>query len=321
MFNPLNNRNVLITGIGGFIGRNLVDYLHHFNWNVYGYSRNSEALETLYGDKVKAFLPVLDVSALAGNKIGAIIHLAGIAHDLSGNYREEDYTRVNYRFTQSIFDAFTKYALKYDKFIFLSSVKAVTDQGITMLDEEKEPDPVTPYGRSKRMAEEHINNSGSQVQKFILRPCMVHGPGNKGNLNLLFKFVKSGIPFPLGNFSNQRSLLTVDNLCFVIHEILMGNLAPSTYNVADSGTISTCEIVENMAQTMQKKSKIWNMPKVIVRTIAKTGDYVGGPLNSAKLHKLTEDLTVNNQKLLTALGKPLPVDLKTGLTTTLQSFV
>lgn len=60
---------------------------------------------------------------------------------------------------------------------------------------------------------------GKQV--YILRPCMIHGPGNKGNLNLLYNVVKKGIPWPLGSFENRRSFTSIDNLCYVVEGLLV----------------------------------------------------------------------------------------------------
>ena len=41
---------------------------------------------------------------------------------------------------------------------------------------------------------------------------MIHGPGNKGNLNLLYSLVSKGLPWPLGSFENKRSYCSIDNL-------------------------------------------------------------------------------------------------------------
>src|SRR5690606_1547157 len=107
-------------------------------------------------------------------------------------------------------------------FIYMSSVKAAADTVDGILTEEKQPNPKTPYGQSKRKAEEYLLNAtlpeGKRV--YILRPCMIHGPGNKGNLNLLYKFVQKGIPYPLAAFENRRSFLSIDNLNFVILQLL-----------------------------------------------------------------------------------------------------
>jgi nucleoside-diphosphate-sugar epimerase len=86
-----------------------------------------------------------------------------------------------------------------------------------VLTEEVEPKPLTHYGKSKLMAEEYILSQPLSVGKsyYILRPCMIHGPGNKGNLNLLYQIVQKGIPYPLAAFENKRSFLSIENLCFI----------------------------------------------------------------------------------------------------------
>jgi hypothetical protein len=71
---------------------------------------------------------------------------------------------------------------------------------------------------------------------------MIHGEGNKGNLNLLYQLVSKGLPWPLGNFKNQRSFLSIENLCFVIREIVERNdILFGIYQVADDEALSTNE--------------------------------------------------------------------------------
>jgi hypothetical protein len=50
---------------------------------------------------------------------------------------------------------------------------------------------------------------------------MIHGAGNKGNLNLIYKLFSKGIPWPLGAFDNKRSFCSIDNLMFIIKELIM----------------------------------------------------------------------------------------------------
>ena len=102
----------------------------------------------------------------------------------------------------------------------LSSVKAAADEINGELTEEIIPKPSTHYGKSKLLAEEYILSKvlppGKRV--YIIRPCMIHGPGNKGNLNLLYQLVRKNVPWPLASFDNKRSFCSIENLCFVIKE-------------------------------------------------------------------------------------------------------
>src|SRR5690606_25943192 len=95
---------------------------------------------------------------------------------------------------------------------------------------------------------------------FIIRPCMIHGPGNKGNLNLLYKVVEKGVPWPLASFENRRSFLSIDNLCYLIEQILVkADLPSGVYNFADDEVVSTNELVAVIANSLGKKPRLWHI--------------------------------------------------------------
>ncbi|MDP4679990.1 MAG: nucleoside-diphosphate-sugar epimerase, partial [Cyclobacteriaceae bacterium] len=101
------------------------------------------------------------------------------------------------------------------------------------------------------MTEEYIQSQPLPQGKsyYILRPCMIHGPGNKGNLNLLYKLISNGIPYPLAAFENKRSFLSVENLCFVIRELLERDDIPSgIYNVSDDEVLSSNTLIKLIAK-------------------------------------------------------------------------
>jgi nucleoside-diphosphate-sugar epimerase len=156
---------------------------------------------------------------------------------------------------------------------------------------------------------------------YILRPCMIHGPGNKGNLNLLYHFVKKGIPYLFGSFENKRSFVSIDNLCFVIKELIESKNTPSgVYNISDDQDLSTNELVETMGEVLQKPTRILKTPKLLVRGVSKIGDLLPLPVNSERLQKLTENYVVSNRKIVEAIGKELPLSAKEGLRKTIRSF-
>jgi nucleoside-diphosphate-sugar epimerase len=150
---------------------------------------------------------------------------------------------------------------------------------------------------------------------------MIHGPGNKGNLNLLYQLVSKGLPWPLGDFQNKRSFLSIDNLCFVIKELLENNtISSGIYNVADDQSLSTNELISLLGQSLGKKSRVLNIPSSWIKGIAKLGDHLHLPLNRERLHKLTENYVVSNAKIVTAIGKELPIMAQEGLLRTFESF-
>jgi nucleoside-diphosphate-sugar epimerase len=291
-------KSIFITGSSGFVGSNLKEYLGSSNI-ISEFNREKEL--NFYAN--------------------AVIHLAGKAHDLKNTSTPEGYYQVNTELTKKIFDAFL--ASEAQVFITLSSVKAVADEVEGSLTEEHIPNPITHYGKSKLLAEQYILSKeipqGKRV--YILRPCIIHGPGNKGNLNLLYNLVSNGLPWPLGVFNNNRSFLSIENLCFVINELIEREDIPSgVYNVADDQYLSTNELINLMSNSLGKTPKIWKIPSSIVKITSKIGDFLRFPLNTERLNKLTESYLVSNKKLITAIGKPLPIQAKEGLIKTFKSF-
>lgn len=294
--------NITITGATGFVGQHLSKYLQIQNDNVKSLSlRNSWALD---------------------KNSDSIIHLAGKAHDTANISSEEEYFIINRDLTIQLFDEFLNSNIK--DFIYFSSVKATADTIEGILDEKYSSNPQTPYGKSKLEAENYLLSKTLTDGKrlFIIRPCMIHGPGNKGNLNLLYKVVEKGIPWPLAAFDNKRSFLSIDNLNFLIEKILSNkNILSGIYNFADDDSISTNELVKIIAEASGKKTKLWKVSANFISNVAKLGDMIRLPLNSERLKKLTESYMVSNDKIKKALEiSSLPISAKDGLTKTIKSF-
>jgi nucleoside-diphosphate-sugar epimerase len=295
---------LLITGSSGFVGQNLCEFL---------------AKQSLIIDSI-----TLRNSSWKNNLNGnAIIHLAGKAHDTKNISDSSEYFKINTDLTKELFDGFLKSEVQ--DFIYFSSVKAVADEVSEVLFEEILADPKTPYGQSKLQAEEYILSQeipeGKRV--FIIRPCMIHGPGNKGNLNLLYSVVQKRIPYPLAAFENQRSFLGIDNLNYLIKEILLNKeISSGVYNFADDEVLSTNELVKIIAFTSNKKNLSIAIPKVLINGIAKFGDLIKLPLNSETIQKLTENYRVSNKKIKLAIGiDKLPYTAQQGLEKTIKSFI
>ncbi|GLL54484.1 nucleoside-diphosphate-sugar epimerase [Bacteroides finegoldii] len=306
---------ILITGIHGFVGSNIVKAMGR-NHEIYG-------LDIVASEK-EGVVKTFSWDDLDENKIpqvDAVIHLAGKAHDLKKTSGPEVYFKVNTGLTQKMYDWFLKSSA--GKFIFFSSVKAAADfvPG-DILTEDIVPNPVGPYGESKIKAEEYIlSHPAADKQVYILRPCMIHGPGNKGNLNLLYGVVKKGVPWPLGAFENHRCFTSIDNLCFVIKGLLVKEVESGIYNMCDDEALSTNGLITVICKALGKKARIWYLPKGLMNGMAKVGDGLHLPLNSERLTKLTEDYVVSNAKIKKALGiDKMPIRAEEGLTQTIKSF-
>ena len=282
---------ILMTGSHGFVGTNLVELLSSdheiIRWDV----RSDEAL------------PDCD----------AVIHLAGKAHDTKNVSREEAYYEVNTGLTKKIFDAFLKSAAK--KFIFFSSIKAL--------------DGDTAYAKSKKAAEEYICGKFRDEclefrdkKVFILRPCMIHGKGVKGNLPLLFNFVKRGLPWPLAAFENQRSYASMGNVTYIVDRLLCSDVEFGVYNICDDEPISTNALIRLMSECLGMKGRLLRVPKGLIKIGARVGDYLHLPLNTERLGKLTENYVIDNCDVKRALGiSSMPIKAMDGLKATIESLV
>lgn len=275
---------ILITGSHGFVGTNLIEVL----------SRQHEIIRwNVREDKP---LPEVDV----------VIHLAGLVHDTKHTYKKEAYYQVNTTLTQQIYDRFLDSNAK--KFIFFSSIKA--------------QDGDTPYALSKKKAEEYILKMEDGKNVYVLRPCMIHGKGNKGNLNLLYKVVKLGLPWPLAAFENKRSFASIDNVCYIVLELLNKNVESGIYNICDDEPISTNELISIICDCLGKKARLWRIPKGLITGIARLGNVLHLPLNMERLQKLTEDYIVDNTKIKQALGiVEMPIKTIDGLKTTINFMI
>ena len=315
--------NILITGIHGFVGSNLVVSLRR-EYTLYGLdivAPEKEGVVRTYSweDLERRGLP----------KVDAFIHLAGKAHDTTNQSAAQVYFDINTGLTKKVFDYFLESDAR--KFIFFSSVKAAADSVPgEELTEDIVPAPVGLYGESKIAAENYIleneelrmrNEEFWEKRVYILRPCMIHGPGNKGNLNLLYGVVRRGIPWPLGAFENRRSFTSIDNLSYVIGGLLAKDIPSGIYNMGDDEALSTNELIALMCEVLGRKPHIWRLNKGLMEACAAVGTWLHLPLNKERLRKLTENYVVSNAKLKRALGiERMPVRAADGVRKTIRSF-
>ena len=314
---------ILITGVHGFVGSNLVK-ARSKEYTIYG-------LDIIAPEKdgiVKTY-SWNDLDAGFVTEVDAIIHLAGKAHDTKNQAAADVYFKVNRDLTIKIFDYFCAHP-NIKKFVFFSTAKAAADKVDGILTEDVVPSPVGPYGESKIAAERYILDKletwnvkpeTPAKQVYIFRPCMIHGPGNKGNLNLLYNVVKKGIPWPLGAFENRRTFTSIENICFAVNGVLAKDIESGIYNMGDDESLSTNELIEEICKSLGKKPHIWKLPKGLMKGVAKVGGWLHLPLDSERLRKLTESYISSNAKIKNALGvEKMPVDAREGLKVTLDSF-
>ena len=312
---------ILITGAYGFVGTNLCKHL-----TERGHQCDALDVSAAKRDNVpyQSFYTWSDLdsspSPISFTSYDAVVHLAGKAHDLKKVASETSYFDINVGLTKRIFDALCQQVKMKGEgeqrrvaFIYFSSSKASADGNA--------------YGRSKLAAEEyltsavHLHLSPSSLRVAILRPAMIHGPGNKGNLNLLWGIARRGLPWPLAAFENKRSFTSIGNICAAV-ELLCERGENGIYPIADDEMLSTNRLIELIAETCCKKAKLWRVPKGLMRLMAKFGDVLHLPLNTERIEKLTEDSFVDNSHLKGQLGwERMPIRAEDGMRRTLRSFL
>lgn len=310
---------ILITGVHGYVGTSLVETFKADNV-IYGldvFSQKNDGIENTFH--------WIALEELTGLELSAVIHLDNYSHNSKS--KEAPYVPLEERvdYTRRIFEFFL--ASKMKKFIFVSSVKAVAakvEGGA--LKEDVVPFPQGNFGESKLASENYLLSrkadweaKGKEV--YILRPCIIHGPESKGGLNLLYKVIRQGIPWPLGSFDSKHSFTYIDNLCFVMKSLLTQPVASGIYNMADDEAIANNRLVAIICSAIGKKPRIWHFSKGTMDFLAKLGDLLHLPLNTRRLLKLTQNYVVSNEKIKAALGiEQMPVRAKEGLERTVKSF-
>ncbi len=297
---------IYVFGGSGFIGRYLSSFLRKSEFETLNISLRNDIPESTF------------------NKDGVFINLIGKAHDFSGIASKEDYYHANLALTIRAFGLFLQSSSKI--FVQISSIAAVEEyESLEPLKEDDVCQPESWYGKSKREAEKWLleQQVPSDRKVIILRPPMVYGPGDKGNLSKLYKFVKIGLPYPLSAFNNKRSFISIDNLCYFILCLIndINRVDSGIYHVADDEFVSTNQIISIIQEVTGEKIFSIPFPRNIIKFIAKIGDVVPIPLNSVRLKKMTSDFLVSNEKIKSLLLiKKLPKTSEDSLKETFKSI-
>ncbi|TJZ60110.1 NAD-dependent epimerase/dehydratase family protein [Sphingobacterium olei] len=298
---------IKVLGSSGFIGKSLTDFLNKKSFQV-------EVLS----------LRTVNWRNYFETDAHTVVNLIGKAHDHRGVATEQEYYYSNFEIVKDVFEKFT--STKMNLFIHISSLAALEEfESGKPLTEVDLCNPQSLYGKSKCVAEEWLMSQEIPTNKklIILRPPMVHGPGDRGNLGLLYKLISKGIPYPLASFENSRSFISIDNFCFFIEQIIKNQdkMESGIYHIADDEPVSTSEIIQIIQNITGRNTLNLSLPKFIVKAIAKVGDVIPIPLNSKRLKKMTSNLIVSNTKIKEALGiEKLPLSAREGLEKTIRSF-
>jgi UDP-glucose 4-epimerase len=301
-------RLVVVTGASGFIGRRLCQRLRDTGVRVRAVMRAAR----VDGPWDESF--PLDLSheappehALDGAQ--AVFHLAGKVHALAERAGDEtEYRRINVEGTGRLLEAARIAGVA--RFVFLSSVQAMGDTAAACADESVIPRPATPYGRSKQEAEGLVLDEGNGIpHTCCLRPPLVYGPGQKGNLHRMIRAVDRSFFPPLPDVGNKRSMIHVRD---VVEALLQAADRPQAnrrcYIVTDGRAYSSREIHDAIARALGRRAPRWHVPLGALRGMAVAGDWIGRMrgrrfvFDSDALHRLVGSAWYSAERIERELG-------------------
>jgi nucleoside-diphosphate-sugar epimerase len=256
-------------------------------------------------------------AALRG--VDVVVHLAARVHMMNDDAPDTltEFRRVNVEGTVALARAAVEHGVR--RIVFVSSVKVNGEAtaGRPFTDDDA-PAPQDPYGVSKREAEDALRMIGTRtgMEITIVRPALVYGPGVRANFLHLLKTVERGIPLPLPNIQNRRSLVGVENLADLLVECVgHPGAANETFMASDGEDVSTRELVARMAKALGRPARFLPVPESAIRLAARmTG-------KEAAVDRLFGSLVVDSSKARQKLGWKPPVTLDNGLAATARWYL
>ena len=320
---------VLVTGGTGFIARSLLRRLC------------AEKIRTraTYRGKAPGKVPGLewhqadlnsDAASWSPILAGAdcVVHLAALAHQIgrAGQGRWEEFRRTNVEATEALARSCARTGIR--RLVFLSSVAAERPTNVDHAHPDLIADGQTDYGRSKFEAEQAIQRelTKSRTDWCILRPPLVYGPGNPGNMERLLRLIHSGLPLPFGSVRNLRSFIFVENLVDALLTVLrFPDPVREVLPVTDGTDLSTRDLIETLAACSGRRARLVPVPVVALRRLASCADVISRftgrslPFDSYSVGRLTESLIVDGSQFRAKFSWQPPVEPRRALELTCAS--
>lgn len=249
--------NILITGVNGFLGREISRYLFYKKYNIIGISLENNYLGNEKIKYIKAdisknnFLKVLEENNL--NDIDVIVHCAALI-----NYEEHnlDLIKVNCEGFFNIVELAKKYHCK--KLIYISSIQVIGKIKEIPIKETHEKEPLTLYHSTKLFGENYLNNI-SNIKKIVFRITSPIGKGMPKN-KIMRVFVEKSLRNEdivlLGKGKRVQNYIDVFDIARAIECAIEADNPNGVYNIASPKSISNIELAELCKFLLKSDSKI-----------------------------------------------------------------
>jgi len=303
---------ITVTGAMGFIGGHLVPALIDREHGVTGIVEPGWSADAVSWHPFPADITSGDNLRYAFSGADVVIHLAARNHVLKETASDSlaEYRRVNVEGTRNVVRAATAAGVEY--LVHVSSVKVVGEESDAVLDEGSTCTPKTPYGVSKLESERVVAEEAARgnMKAVILRLPMVYGPGNRGNLPRMIRWADRGLPFPLLQPENLRSMVYVGNVVAGILALLKGRPSGvSTYFLKDRDDCTTRFLYSTICRELGKTPRFLSVPSMLVRL---------GGIVSDDLRKIAGSLRVSSARIEKEIGFHPPHSLPEGLGKTVR---
>lgn len=278
---------ILFTGANGFLGKNLVTKLQKSNFLV-------KTLDLTGADYT---FNISSENFKIEESFDIVFHAAGKAHSVPKTDDDAKlFYDVNYKGTKNLCESLESHLPKV--FILVSTVAVYGLEEGTNIDENYPLLGVSPYAKSKILAEEYLKIwcKNHQVKLFVLRPSLIAGPNPPGNLKDMINAIKKGYYLNIDGGVGRKSILWVDDFIDIINLSLKHD--GGIYNVCATHNPSFKEISNKIAELLNKRNPL-DVPYFAAKAFASVGDVLGkiSPINSARLNKMMNSLTFSNEKI------------------------
>jgi len=284
----LSNR-VLITGITGFTGKYLKEYLSERGFEVYGLTNNLEEQDenTFFSDITNKEHLQKTVLQIAPNYV---IHLAAIS--FVGHPNDLDFYRVNVLGTQNLILSCIQLPKKPNKIILVSSATVYGNQSTDTLDETLIPHPSNHYGISKLAMEHMAANFMKDLPIIIVRPFNYTAPGQDSVFvipKIAEVFQNRKEVLELGNIDVYREYNSIEFICEVYYKLLISQFASETVNVCSNQAHSLREIISLFQLFSNHNPEIKINPKFV-----RSNEIIRLTGSDVKLKRLIQTETTNS---------------------------
>ncbi|NLL90725.1 MAG: NAD-dependent epimerase/dehydratase family protein [Dehalococcoidales bacterium] len=288
-------KKILVTGASGMLGRALVSRLLSEGYSVVAGVYLGTA--SVFDNICSTFLSIkeFDINScewdLLLDGVTDVIHLAAMVHVHKRSEQDWDkFYQTNVVASEELCRALLTNNVK--RFVFISTVGIYGDYPVTDENGELKINPVNMYSKSKLLAEEAVKRIlDEKVPWLILRPVMIYGPGDRGNMGRMINAIKANKFLIPGSGKNKKNAIFVEDLVEIIYKLLECNdYSNQGFIVSNQNVLTVDEMCAGICQKLGKKNKVPHVPEVMLKWAGRVADlFPWVPFSSDTIKKLTVD--------------------------------